>query len=110
MSETINLPQFKTIKCRIENIHPTVNNYTIVILETDTKELISISIPYNYEYTFKVGDIGVLTYEEVLAGMTHWYSKEDDRYYKHNYTVYYYKNFIPVGRVDNKEEKELYIS
>lgn len=99
----LRLAELKTVKCKIKLIHPTHNNYTLVIAEVSPNEYIPVSIPYNYEFNFKEGSTGILTYEEALAGLTDWYSKEDNRYYKHNYTVYYFKYFVPENNIAGKE-------
>ena len=84
----------KTIKCKVVNVSPVNDGYTILIAETSPSEYIPITIPFNYEFNLKVGDEGILTYEEAIAGITQWWHKEEEKYYKHNYTAYYYKHFL----------------
>lgn len=84
----------KTVKCKIINLASTKDGYSVLIVETKPEEYIPITIPYNYEFNIRVGDEGMLTYEEAIAGITQWWSKEDSKYYVHNYTAYYYKHFL----------------
>lgn len=110
---TFNTAKLKSILCKILLLYPSHNNYQIAVvklLETVEDEVyIPIAIPYNFEFDFRVGDIGILTYEEAIAGQTHWYDKEKDTYYKHAYTAYYYKYFLPGVITDNEIQKEIYI-
>ena len=96
--------QLKTIKCKVVNISPAKNGYTVLIVETEPSEYIPITIPFNYEFSLNIGAEGILTYEEAVAGITKWWSKEEEKYYTHNYTAYYYKHFLyNVGEADNTD-------
>lgn len=102
------LPLLKTIRCKIVHISPSRDGYIDVIVETINFELLPITVPYNYEFNLKVGDQGILTYEEAIAGKTTWWKKEDEQYYFHNYTAYYYKHFLHEITTNNTDT--LYIS
>jgi len=99
----------KTIKCKVVTIASSKDGYNVLIVETKDSEYLPITIPFNFEFNLKVNDEGMLTYEEAIAGLTKWWSKEEERYYVHNYTAYYYKHFLHhVGSTDSIDN--LYIS
>ena len=100
------LASLKTIKCKIEAIYPSSNEYKIMIVSLD-EGYIPITIPFNYNINLQCGSSGILTYEEALAGRTEWYDKVSERYYKHSYTAYYFKHFVPMDAVNNYENSKL---
>jgi hypothetical protein len=101
MFENNIVASLKTVRCSIVNISPSRDGYTVMIVETTPLEFLPITIPFNYEFNIKVGDKGMLTYEEAIAGMTKWWSSEEEKYYTHNYTAYYYKHFLhEVSTID----------
>lgn len=104
----MSLPALKTIKCKIEAIYPSSNDYKILIIMIHSGGgYMPITIPFNYSTTLSVGKEGILTYEEALAGETEWYDKLSDRYYKHNYTAYYFKHFVPIETVNDYANAQL---
>lgn len=93
-----NNAQLKTIVCEVVVITKDAKDYTVLVVKTD-EGMLPISIPYNYEVVnLRPGDYGVLAYEEAIAGITKWWDKSSEKFYTHNYTVYYFKHFLHTNK------------
>jgi hypothetical protein len=96
--------ELKTLPCEIIYISSTYSNGHYILIVKTSEVLLPITVPYNYNVNIKNGDKGLLTYEKAIAGKTHWWNKEENSYYPHAYTAFYFKHFLHTIDTNHTED------
>lgn len=95
-----------TLKCKLLVKEDDILNYQTLVFKN-----LEINPPFGHQYIMctrlpnwnhrelDIGEIGFLTYNEVIAGKDHWFCPETGQFIPYNYTNIYFVKF--VKEVDN---------